>query len=189
MIDLMLDDNADLSVDTGDMQMITGVDEVAQGVAIALRSVKGEYVLDRRAGLDLFGRVLGRQDAEIRDSEIKREILARPGVDELLEYEAKVEDKTRELFVSFVARAEDGSDLVIDGQRIFVPTPPEPSPPPVPDADPLELALAPRPVYNPEGLINNTFPTSEESATPFVARMNVGVFVAVPRPVNPTEEP
>lgn len=187
MIDLKLDDNADLAVDTGELELVDGIDEIAQGVAIALRSVKGEYVLDRREGLDLFGRVLGRQDEEIRDAEIKREILARPGVDELVEYTATVDDATRELAVSFVARAELGATLAVDGQRIFVPAPPEL--PAEPDqGNPVELALAPRPVFNASGVIGNTFPYSEESAVPGVARSEAGVFVATPRAVYATED-
>lgn len=186
MIDLLLDEKGDLALEGGDLRFVNGAPEIGQGLEIGLRSVRGEYILDRRRGLDLFGRVLGRRDPAIRDAEIKREILARPGVAELVSYKAEQDDKSRELFVSFEARAEDGTPLVSTAERIFIPAP-APAPPAEPEADPLELVLAPRPVFTAAGTISNTAPYSQQDAHTSASR---GSYLAPAgaRPVQATED-
>lgn len=52
MIDLKVDDDADLVFESGDVGMVSEVDEVKQNVALALRTVLGEFFADKSIGLD-----------------------------------------------------------------------------------------------------------------------------------------
>lgn len=52
MIDLKVDDDADLVFESGDVGMVNEVDEVKQNVALALRTVLGEFFADKSIGLD-----------------------------------------------------------------------------------------------------------------------------------------
>lgn len=51
MIDLAIDNNADLVFDT-DVGTVTGVEEVKQNVALTLRTRMGEFFADAQMGLD-----------------------------------------------------------------------------------------------------------------------------------------
>lgn len=148
MIDLKLGPDGDLELAGADIASVDGAEEVAQGLKLALRSVKGEYILDQRAGLDLFGLVLGKSVPVLRDAEIKREILATPDVAELRAYSA-IQTPDRELIVTLEAVASDGTLIKLGNQRIFVPTAGEPPEPP----EPPDL-LAPLPVSDLDGAQN-----------------------------------
>lgn len=52
MIDLQIDKDADLVFESGDVGMVSDVDEVRQNVALALRTVLGEFFADKSIGLD-----------------------------------------------------------------------------------------------------------------------------------------
>lgn len=133
MIDLKLNAEGDLALENADLAVVSGADEIGQGVGLGLASIRGEYILDTRAGLDLFGLVLGKAPAVLRDAELKREMLARPGVAELVSYTATLNASTRVLQVSAELRADDGEIITLDNARIYVPAagaPPEPPEPP-----------------------------------------------------------
>lgn len=175
MIDLLLDENGDLDMSADDLSFVEDAEEIAQGVEIGLRSFKGEYILDRRKGLDAFGRVLGKSDEDVRDAEIKREIIERPGVLELVSYAAELELPSRQLTVTFTARALDGTAFTVTSRPAFIPviTPPE-------VVEPLDPTLAQRsgrPVLDPDADVASTFPYPLELVarasiiTPIAARL------------------
>lgn len=142
MKDLKLNAEGDLALEDADLALVEGAAEIGQGVKLALGSIRGEYILDTSAGLDLFGLVLGKSDPALRDAEIKREMLARPGVAALVSYAAAVDASTRVLTVSAELRAEDGERIVERNTRIYIPEPGEPpEPPSAPDLLPAIQAI------------------------------------------------
>lgn len=183
MKDLKLNAEGDLALEDADLALVEGAAEIGQGVKIALGSIRGEYILDETAGLDLFGLVLGKSDPALRDAEIKREMLARPGVAALVSYAALVDASTRRLTVSAELRAEDGSRIVERGARVYVPAAGAPPEPPIPPEPPL--ITDPLPVLDLAGLNNWIWQAPNialQAAPPLAA-------IGSPLPVKATEGP
>lgn len=173
----------DLALEDADLALVEGAAEIGQGVKLALGSIRGEYILDTSAGLDLFGLVLGKSDPALRDAEIKREVLARPGVAALVSYAAAVDASTRVLTVSAELRADDGERIVERNTRIYIPEPGEPPEPPIPPEPPL--VTDPLPVLDLDGLNNWIWEAPNvalQAAPPLAA-------IGSPLPVKATEGP
>lgn len=183
MKDLKLNAEGDLALEDADLALVEGAPEIGQGVKLALGSIRGEYILDTSAGLDLFGLVLGKSDPALRDAEIKREMLARPGVAALVSYAAAVDASTRVLTVSAELRADDGERIVERNTRIYIPEPGEPPEPPIPPEPPL--VTDPLPVLDLDGLNNWIWeaPNVALQAAPPLAALGS------PLPVKATEGP
>lgn len=107
-MDLALDpDTGDLALTGGRLQTVTGAAEVTQRLRLALGVHTGEWLLDTSFGVDWLGKVLGKGRSKPRvDAEIKRAILATPGVTRLTAYTSTITG--RSLAVNFtVATAAD----------------------------------------------------------------------------------
>lgn len=180
MKDLKLNADGDLALENADLAIVEGAAEIGQGVALALASIRGEYILDESAGLDVFGLVLGKSSAVLRDAEIKREMLARPGVASLEAYTAAVDGVTRELTVNAELRAATGEAITVVNARIFVP---EAGEPPIPIEPPS--IFDPLPVLDLAGVNNWIWQAPNialQAAPPLAA-------IGSPLPVKSTEGP
>lgn len=77
-IKLDIDNKIPLSA-SYDLQLVSGLDAIAQDVRVSLHTVLGEWFLDSTAGFDLI-RATGKGAERILDAEVKRVTLKRPGV-------------------------------------------------------------------------------------------------------------
>lgn len=105
MTDLLLDETGDLAYDAGDLQTVTGDDEIAQSSGIAYSTGLGEWTYDTDAGVAFLG-VLARKgatDAEIV-AELRRVGKRINGVTEVLEVVLTRDDVTRELTADITLR-------------------------------------------------------------------------------------
>lgn len=183
MKDLKLNADGDLALEDADLALVEGAAEIGQGVKLALSSIRGEYILDTAAGLDLFGLVLGKSDPALRDAEIKREALARPGVAAIVSYAASVDPATRVLTVAAELRADDGEAITLRNTRIYIPEAGEPPEPPIPPEP--SLVTDPLPVLDLDGLNNWIWQAPNialQAAPPLAA-------IGSPLPVKATEGP
>lgn len=114
-MDLKLDKaNHDLAVESGDLVLIGGAEDVAQSQNIGLRFWLGEWFLNQLEGIDFLGRVFGKGKSPlIRDAEIKAAILEdeRDQVAEILEYNTTLDRASRSLLVQYRAKLADGSEI------------------------------------------------------------------------------
>ncbi len=86
-VDLKLDAAHDLSVEAGDLALVTEDNEVAQHIKTRLLFWQGEWILDFAEGLDWLDRVFTvHTSQEKRDKVIKDVILGTPGVKELISF-------------------------------------------------------------------------------------------------------
>lgn len=84
MTDIKLDGNDDLDLSTGDLQLLTGVDEVRQRVELKLRFFKGEWFLDRSFGVPWFQDILVRNpQLDVVRALLIRAIESEPNVDKV----------------------------------------------------------------------------------------------------------
>lgn len=82
-IDLELDDDGDLVVDT-DAHFTTGMDAVAQGIRLRLQMFQGEWFLDTDRGVPYFTEILGSKFDQVRIRDVFRDVITEaPGVDDL----------------------------------------------------------------------------------------------------------
>lgn len=79
--DLLLDSEGDLDISTGDVQLTTGKEAIAQSIDIGLGTIKGEWFADEDEGLDLFGVILVNNPSEPAiQEELRRVVLLSEGV-------------------------------------------------------------------------------------------------------------
>ena len=119
----------DVHLDTaGNLVFVTDAEAIGQHVRQRMMFWRGEWFLNVSAGIDWTRYVLGRPFGELAIAEavIKREILATPGVREILEFEVEVDRKTRGLKL---LRCQL---LTVFDEEIDVLVPGSPAPPPVP---------------------------------------------------------
>jgi hypothetical protein len=108
-MDLLLDDTWDLEVGATDLSMVTGADGVRQHLAQRLKTFAGEWFLDRRIGVPYLQQVMVKNpDPVVLDSAFKAEIIATPGIEELMAFELAMDAAARQLQLSFVAQSIEG---------------------------------------------------------------------------------
>lgn len=102
-----------------DIQMVSGVEAVAQMVRIRLQMFKGEWFLDANLGMPWFDEILGYTYNEtLTRKRVRDLILGTEGVIELVSLELSFESSTRELTITWTATAEDGTFTDSLGQVI-----------------------------------------------------------------------
>lgn len=113
-MDLKLTDY-DLDLAGGHLSWVTDDEATAQAIAMALRTFLGESPYDRNAGVPyleiLFQR--GTTAAAARFI-LEQQILAVPGVAEVLELEPVIDTATRECTVTGRVRLASGNEIPID---------------------------------------------------------------------------
>jgi hypothetical protein len=121
-INLLLDDDGDLDLSSGDLELNYGVDAVAQDVSSALRAIRGEWFLDRSLGVPYQENdfvtgdeaLLGQKYREgyARD-QFSAAILGVEGVADLLSLSVSFNASTRRMTVSW--KVQCGFDEVAEG--------------------------------------------------------------------------
>jgi hypothetical protein len=92
---------------TGDLPLCYEDDALAQDVAAAIRTIKGEYLFDETLGVDLWkGSQKG--GAALLENEIKRVILGRPGVKAVNEWSVTFDKATRSWAVECIVIGTEG---------------------------------------------------------------------------------
>lgn len=103
-IGILIEPHNDIRLDASDnLAMTYDSEAIGQHVRQRLKFWKGEWFLDRSAGVDWTRFALGLQMAEfvrqIAEAEIKKVILETPGVTEIFEIETRYDRKHRTLEV------------------------------------------------------------------------------------------
>jgi hypothetical protein len=119
MSDFLLDEQRDLVFTDGKLTVLRGPDARAQRIGVALRHVQDEWFLDRAAGTDFFGKVLGKSSELSRRAEIRRRVLSVPGVVEVTSIELRVDPKTRALGGTVQALDVTGVPLAVALEGVF----------------------------------------------------------------------
>ena len=120
MADFLVDPaTGDLDLSSGDIQIVDGANAVAQHVRIRLRTLFGEWFLDRRIGVPYFQRILIKNPGTNVVNRILRQVVAEtPGIVELREFTTEYEGVPRRLTVRFNAIADDGTNLTFEDELI-----------------------------------------------------------------------
>lgn len=118
--DLMLDDQGDLDMSSGDLVITSGIDAVRQSAMSRLRFFKGEWFMDELIGVDYWGTILVKNPSlpVVREL-LLAEILASPGIASVQQLSLDLDASTRELTTSFKAVQDDGTLLVADGLLLW----------------------------------------------------------------------
>lgn len=107
--DLLLDADGDLIVENGDLLLVRGIEAIRQDAWCRLRFFRGEWFLDTLAGVEYFQRIFKKPaDVDSARDIFQREILATPGVTEVVSLEVAFDGRTRVLTGSFVAKTDAG---------------------------------------------------------------------------------
>lgn len=97
---IKLDVNGDFDISTGNLQILTGAESIAQAVRITLQFFKGEWFLNLDAGLPYFQSILVKNpDANQLQAIFRDAILAVPGVSALPSLTLTFDRTTRALSV------------------------------------------------------------------------------------------
>lgn len=128
-IDLMLDDNGDVFIDT-DAYLCAGLDAVTQGCRVACRFIRGEWFMDLDQGVPLMESAAGRV-AEDRallggkfnkaraESDYRQALQKVIGVGQIHYVTASFDSKTRTLSIAWEVVAVFG-DVVTDSMSLTV---------------------------------------------------------------------
>lgn len=109
-MDLQLGADGDLALERGDGVRVAGAAEIVQRLRLALGTHTGEWLLNTGFGTDWRGAVLGKGLPAARaEAELKRAILATPGVARLTAWRAS--RAGRELHITFELLTDDGDAL------------------------------------------------------------------------------
>lgn len=97
--DFRLDSNGDLSLEEGDLVLISGAEAVASDLSARLQTFAGEYFLDANLGMPYLQEVFGKRPLARIEEVCRRAILETPGVGRI--EKLNVLKTGRELKVSF----------------------------------------------------------------------------------------
>ena len=112
MTDFLLDANGKLDLTTGDIQLVDGVDAIAQHCKIRLRTFLGEWFLDRRIGVPYYERILVKNPGSNVVRRILRQVISgTPGIQSLGALELDYDGAARSLAVTFRATTTDDQTL------------------------------------------------------------------------------
>lgn len=109
--DFRLDAQGDLSLEEGDMVLISGAEGVASDLGARLQTFAGEWFLDGNLGMPYLQQVFGKQPLPRIEELFRRAILETPGVSRI--ERLAVTKVGRELRVAF--RALTDFSTLIDG--------------------------------------------------------------------------
>ena len=109
MLDLELDNSGDLLISNYDLDILSGVDQIAQNALIRLKFFLGEWFLDITAGMPYYQDFFIKAPNRIRvESVIKEEIINTDGILEITAFSSDFDAVSREFTVNFSALAVDG---------------------------------------------------------------------------------
>lgn len=91
-MNIKTDKNGYLIFENGLPVMVKGKESIAQNIRSRLRTVRGEYFLDTRIGFD-YQNAFEKGNKRLLQYEIKKAILATPGVREIRSFEMTVDNK------------------------------------------------------------------------------------------------
>lgn len=115
MIDLKLDDNGDLAIESGDLVLVSGIDQIKQNLKIRLRTFYGEWLFDTTRGIKFFEEIFVKQpNLSIVDSLIKQQVIETTDVTEIIEYSSEVNIVIRHLTVSLTVRTAFGDTTLLE---------------------------------------------------------------------------
>lgn len=119
--DLALDASGDLDVQGSDLVIVRGTDSITSDLRARLQFFRGEWFLDRDAGLPYFTDILGVKSPNLQAIRaiFEAEIRETPGVTELLSLELDFDTEDRTLDVSWRVRADAG-ELIEGAQEIDI---------------------------------------------------------------------
>ena len=120
-MDLLLDSQGDLDISTGDLQLTTGGEAIAQHLRIRLQFFLGEWFLDSRIGIPFFQSILIKNPAtNVVRSIFRAAILSTPGVISLSELTIDFDGPTRTLAVAFTAETEVTDEPLVFEQEFII---------------------------------------------------------------------
>lgn len=112
-MDFLQKDSGDLDIVNNQLVIVRGADEVRQRIIQRLRTIQGEWFLDRRVGVPYFGNIFVKQVVPSNvNAIIQTTIIETPGVFELISYEADL-SSARVLTIAFSARVTDNEIIEI----------------------------------------------------------------------------
>lgn len=110
-IDLKSGDRG-ISLKDGDLELITGVEEVAQNSTIRLQFVKGEYKNDLNVGTDWFFTLFSmRGTLEQKEAEIRRVIASTPGFKMFTDFRFSIDPTEKKARVDYIALTESDEEI------------------------------------------------------------------------------
>lgn len=116
-IDIELDNEGDILIERGDLQLTKGTQAIAQRLKIRLQFFRGEWFLDDKPGVPWFQSILKKQVSPLSVATIFREeILATPGVSDVQVTLARFDTAARLYSLSFSAVADTGALLRGEGR-------------------------------------------------------------------------
>jgi len=122
-MDLKLDPvTHDLAFDSnGDLVLVDGNDRIVQQIKIRLRTFRGEWFADARAGMPYYQKILGvkplRQAVVVQA--IREAVLGVPGVRDIYDIVFAYDPSTRSANVTFRAVSQSGEPIVFDDPYIL----------------------------------------------------------------------
>ena len=114
-MDLKLDSDGNLAIESGDMVVITDkVESTRQRLIIKFKFFKAEWFLDERAGIPYFQDILVKPANLNAIKAIYAEVINEDeGVEELLELTVNFDGAIRKLSVAFTARVDGTDELLV----------------------------------------------------------------------------
>lgn len=118
-LDIKLDSVGDIHVGASGMELIGGIDGVAQLVRIAIKLFRGEWFLNTEVGVPWYQRILGQKptQAEVRAA-LLEEIKGIPGVLDVPQLSVAFDGTTRRMTATWVVRVKfDDTDPELSTQE------------------------------------------------------------------------
>ncbi len=104
-----INDAGDWDILNGELVFVRDQEELRQFLIQKMRTFLGEWFLDLRVGVPYFEEIFKkRPDPAIIESIFVNEILATPGIVDLVEFDLNLDNATRSLSVDFRATTLDG---------------------------------------------------------------------------------
>jgi len=108
-LDLYLDASHDLEVQSYDLRLVAGANEVAQHLLVGLRLFAGEWYLDEEAGMPYYRDVfVNAPKTRVVETVFRQAILGDPDVERIRDFSLELDLATRKLDVSFIAVSSTG---------------------------------------------------------------------------------
>ncbi|MFW5880815.1 MAG: hypothetical protein ACOCU9_04215 [Spirochaetota bacterium] len=114
MKDLKLNSDWDLELESNDLTLVDGVDAIVQRLRAKLQLVRGEWFLDRSAGVPWFEEVLKKNPrSEVLRAVVRRPIAEDQDVERVESVSLGYDGETRTLEVEVVATLTNGERVTI----------------------------------------------------------------------------
>ena len=119
-MDIKLDSDWELTIEDGDLALITGRDAIGQHLKQRYQFILGEWFLNLFKGIPFFSQIYTKiQDPVIIDSIYKRITLDTPRIEKLNDFSIEFDSETRKLLVSGKADTPTGE---IDFSEVILTT-------------------------------------------------------------------